>query len=132
MDVAATTSMAVTRPGKAAQAVGQIAKVAVAEAKSLGVDLPKNAQGVAASAIARGAQAGSVFAAIVVPEMTAEPTETNFDPSNPEAPSDVLVQTVGEEPDLEPTAINSTALEGEGDGALNDAELALALLEDIE
>lgn len=67
MDVSATTTMAATRPGKSAQSVGHMAKAAVAEARASGVDLPKNAQGMAASAIAKGADPASVFAALVVP-----------------------------------------------------------------
>ncbi len=43
--------------------VGQAAKTAVAGARAAGVDLPKNAQGKAASAIAQGAEPASVFAA---------------------------------------------------------------------
>ena len=50
-----------------AGAVGQQAKVAVAAAREAGLDLPKNAQGLAASAIARGAAPESVFAALVSP-----------------------------------------------------------------
>ncbi len=50
-----------------AGAVGQQAKVAVAAARETGAELPKNAQGHAASAIAHGAAPESVFAARVSP-----------------------------------------------------------------
>ena len=54
-------------PGKRADAVGQQAKAAVAAARETGLELPKNAQGVAASGIARGADPASIFAALVAP-----------------------------------------------------------------
>ena len=131
MDVAVTTTIVTTRPGKAAQAVGHMAKAAVAEAKSLGVDLPKNAQGMAASAIARGAEASSVFAAIVVSEPLAGSNETDFGPSNL-ADSGALSGTIdGAEANSETIASYSAASEVVGDGALNEAETALALLENL-
>lgn len=68
MEVTAATMITPTRQGKSAQAVGQMAKGAVAEAKAAGVELPKNAQGMAASAIAQGADPSSVFAALVTPD----------------------------------------------------------------
>ena len=52
-----------------ASAVGQQAKVAVAAAREAGVELPKNAQGLAASGIARGAAPESIFAALVSPPL---------------------------------------------------------------
>lgn len=48
--------------GNRANAPGQQAKAAVIVAREAGMDLPANAQGVAASAIARGADPASVFA----------------------------------------------------------------------
>lgn len=48
-------------PGKSAQSVGHQAKAAVAEAAANGIELPKNAQGLAASQIARGVEAAMVF-----------------------------------------------------------------------
>ncbi|MEZ5892803.1 MAG: hypothetical protein R3C58_06620 [Parvularculaceae bacterium] len=57
-------------------AVGQATKSAIAEARDNGADLPKNVQGKVASGIARGADAQSVFAAIVVrDDAPAEPAE---------------------------------------------------------
>lgn len=50
-------------PGKSGMAVGQIAKKTVAAAFAAGIELPRNAQGMAASAIARGADPASLFAA---------------------------------------------------------------------
>ena len=41
-------------PGRSALSVGHLAKAAVAEARAAGIDLPRNAQGMAASRIARG------------------------------------------------------------------------------
>lgn len=55
-------------PGKSGMAVGQIAKQAVAEARASGIDLPSNAQGMAASQIAKGADPASIFAALIAPE----------------------------------------------------------------
>ena len=57
----------VERPqmGKSAEAAGQRARAVVEEARASGADLPKNAQGIAASGLARGATAESLFAALV-------------------------------------------------------------------
>jgi hypothetical protein len=55
-------------PGKSAQSVGHQAKAAVAAAKESGAMLPSNAQGLAASGIARGADPATIFAAMVTPE----------------------------------------------------------------
>jgi hypothetical protein len=60
-------SEASERPGKSGAAPGQQAKQAVETAREAGADLPRNAQGLAASAIARGAEPSSVFAALVPP-----------------------------------------------------------------
>lgn len=53
--------------GRRAEAVGQQAKAAVLAAREAGAELPKNAQGLAASGIARGADPASLFAALVTP-----------------------------------------------------------------
>lgn len=50
-----------TRPGRSSQAVGHMAKAAVAAAQAAGIELPRNAQGRAASAIAHGADAETLF-----------------------------------------------------------------------
>lgn len=51
--------------GKRAEAVGQQAKALVAAAREAGAALPKNAQGIAAAAVARGVDPASLFAARV-------------------------------------------------------------------
>lgn len=51
--------------GRRGDAVGQQAKAAVSAAREAGAELPKNAQGLAASGIARGADPASIFAALV-------------------------------------------------------------------
>lgn len=58
--------------GKGAQAVGQQAKAAVAVAREAGFDGPRNAQGIAASAVARGIDPASLFAGQV-----AEPADVS-------------------------------------------------------
>ncbi len=63
------------RPGNSANAVGQLAKQAVSAAQEAGIALPKNAQGFAASQIARGADAASLFA-VQIDEVTREVSET--------------------------------------------------------
>ena len=52
-------------PGKSMQGVGQQAKLAVAAAREAGLELPANAQGRVASAVARGIDPGSLFSARV-------------------------------------------------------------------
>lgn len=119
MDSAAIQTTAAARPGKSAQSVGHQAKAAVAEAKAAGIDLPKNAQGMAASAIAQGAEPGSVFAALAV----AEPTETtDTGAATPEEPP---LQEVPSEAE----AGYAQAADVVGDAALAGADTALALLE---
>ena len=87
MDIASTTMTTPIRPGKSAQAVGQMAKIAVTEAKAAGVDLPKNAQGMAASAISKGADPSTVFAALATPDPIADDVATTNDVLD--VPSDV-------------------------------------------
>lgn len=72
--IAPAAAPAPTMPpgGKSAMAPGQQAKAAVSAARAAGVDLPKNAQGLAASQIAKGAEAASVFAAQIA-ALTPEP-----------------------------------------------------------
>ncbi len=52
-------------PGKSMQGVGQQAKLAVAGAREAGLEVPANAQGRMASAVARGIDPGSFFSARV-------------------------------------------------------------------
>ena len=63
--IAPSPEAAPLRPGKSASAVGQMAKQAVAAAREAGLDVPKNAQGLAASQIAQGASPESIFSAQV-------------------------------------------------------------------
>ena len=100
-----------TRPGKSGQSVGHIAKQAVASARAAGIELPANAQGLAASQIAKGADPASIFAAQTTPTddvaQDQEPVvEDNEDATStpgvpdagePEAPaSDGVSETVDE------------------------------------
>jgi hypothetical protein len=52
-------------PSNRVNAVGQMAKSAVQDARNAGAELPRNAQGQAASRIARGADPESVFSALI-------------------------------------------------------------------
>lgn len=61
--------------GQSAHAPGQQAKAAIAAARAAGLDLPKNAQGAAASQIAKGADAASLFAAQIA-ALTPDPVST--------------------------------------------------------
>lgn len=101
MDISSTSSQiaVVQSPGKSAQSVGHQAKAAVAEAAANGIELPKNAQGVAASQIARGVEAAMVFQA----------------PSEATAPGDAPP------PDGPPPPQDGVAEDGNGE----DAALAL-------
>lgn len=72
--------------GRRAEAVGQQAKAAVAAAREAGAELPKNAQGLAASGIARGAEPASIFAALVSP--VGEPDSTGDVGGVPTTPTD--------------------------------------------
>ena len=65
------------RAAKRADAVGQQAKAVLAAARESGADLPRNAQGLAASAVARGLDAGSLFAARTAPAPAIGPVEVS-------------------------------------------------------
>ena len=127
--------------GKRAMAVGQQARAAVAEARAGGAELPRNAQGVAASAIARGADPASVFAALVTPEVPPEPVAPNDGPDLPgtgdtppvgEAPGDLVADETGEpgggdgEEDAGVTGVGPAA----PGLTVDDGEIALALLQE--
>lgn len=76
MQPVSSTSQAPIPPkprGNSAMAVGQIAKQLVKDAIAAGAELPKNAQGMAASAVARGADPASVFAAQVAEDVPPDP-----------------------------------------------------------
>lgn len=126
------------QPGKSAQAVGQLAKAAVADAKAAGADMPKNAQGVAASAIARGADPSSDFAALVTPDPVMDdsvPTDDMSAQSGEDTASTPGDEATGATSASDSMAI-ATAEQGyaaaaEATGATltkDDAEIALALL----
>ena len=125
MDVGATTSIVATRPGKSAQAVGHIAKATVAEAKAAGTELPRNAQGMAASAIAQGADPGAIFAALVAPPATAESTGTDTDATATDEP------VAGQETMSAADAGYATTSDILGDSTLTEAQTALALFDTI-
>lgn len=99
-------------PGKSAMAPGQLAKVAVAEARAAGVEVPKNAQGLAASQIAKGADPASIFAAQIA--ALAPPPASDL-------PDDGNVPVAGNDPAVDDGQII-------GDGAVT----ALALLQTSE
>jgi hypothetical protein len=125
MDAVTNTITQPIRPGKSAQSVGHLAKAAVAEAKANGVDVPKNAQGVAASAIARGAEPALVFAAqIETPPVDEVPAS---DPTAPVGDTDdapaATPEAVAEAEDGYATA--AVVLTSPADSG---AETALALL----
>lgn len=65
----AVRSAGQSAPGGAAQSVGHQAKAAVAAAREAGADLPKNAQGLAASGLARGADPATLFASLIAPDI---------------------------------------------------------------
>lgn len=72
-------------PGKSAQSVGHRAKAAVAAAAEAGISLPKNAQGLAASQIARGVEAALIFQQ-PVPDVS-ETTAPNAMPADGTSPT---------------------------------------------
>lgn len=108
-DAAYSGNRGTVEQGRRAEAVGQQAKAAIAAAREAGAELPKNAQGIAASGIARGADPSSIFAALVGPVGEAGDTpDTGGVTTTPpqeggdaEIPVDVIVQPPS---DSEPTA----------------------------
>lgn len=128
-----------TRPGKSGQSVGHMAKAAVAEAIAAGAELPSNAQGLAASTIAKGGDVSSVFAAFIpaveppegdpAPVEPVEPTEPG-PVEEPTGETPVVEEPVGEEPAPGETPTGSETFAG-GEGPVTEttsAETALALL----
>ena len=77
--ITAPQTYAPVSPGKSAQSVGHLAKTAVADARAEGAELPRNAQGLAASQIARGADPASIFAGIIAAQMPVEPVAPPVD-----------------------------------------------------
>ncbi len=90
--------------GKSAMAPGQQAKAAVAAARAAGVDMPANAQGLAASQIAKGADAGSLFA-MQIAALTPEPVAAaSLDPA---PPGDAIAAYAFNAPAIEATVLPS-------------------------
>ena len=134
--------------GKSAQSVGHMAKAAVAQAAAAGADLPSNAQGLAASQIARGADPASVFAAFVPqvdPAGDAEPVGEGMTPADgavvdgatpdidvvpptgvTDADGDAVIPGPTQETDPTPAAFDATPVAD--DPAAASAMTALAIL----
>lgn len=146
--------------GKSAQSVGHLAKAVVASARSAaleaGVELPRNAQGLAASGIARGADPASIFAGLLAGDTGDLPVDPPADVPADGFDGSVVVPDAGDVGDV-PVADGSDAadvavgdpgssVEGDGSGVAEDglgdvdvtestaaadaAEIALAILEE--
>lgn len=106
------------------RAVGLAAQSAVRQAREDGITLPANIQGKVASAIARGIDPASIFAALAAP--TEEPVPVEGEPAIPE----------GEPPVIENIETIEEVIEIEADGPnlseASDAAIALSLLEDSQ
>ncbi|MBT8477150.1 MAG: hypothetical protein HKO95_15090 [Rhodobacteraceae bacterium] len=97
-------------PGKSAEAPGQQAKAAVAQVRADGIDLPSNAQGVAASQIARGADPASVFAALNPPPVEDPPPVADAPVGDaPDVPVVDGPDAIAPEPDLTPADVAGDA-----------------------
>lgn len=130
--------------GRNANAVGQQAKLAVAEARAAGVALPSNAQGIAASGIARGVDPASLFASQVAEPPVSEPSsdapEARADApdAGPPAEADAGDGTPTTATDDAARLAAQTAAEGYGDVAdavavapVDPNEIAAQLLADV-
>ena len=143
-DAAYSGNRGAVEQGRRAEAVGQQAKAAVAAAREAGAELPKNAQGIAASGIARGADPSSIFAALVGPVGEAADTvDTGGVTTTPPqdggdlaVPVDVIVQPPS---DPEPSASTEQPTEDEALVqvavsepvlAVDEGAIALELLEE--
>ena len=123
MNISSTTSVGASARTSAAMphdksgaAPGQLAKAAVAAARDAGIELPRNAQGLAASQIARGADPASVFAALVADGATGE--DAGDTPNDP-----------GTDSGVEPPVIADGSGAADVDAILTAAKTALELLE---
>ena len=125
--IAAAQTVATTARGKSAQSAGHLAKAAVAEARAAGAELPKNAQGMAASQIAHGADPGSVFAGIIAAQMQVEPVETSADQAA--AAYDAATDATATDGETEPTTGETAPVAGDTEVGASDDEVALTLLE---
>ena len=117
--------------------IGHQAKAAVVAAREAGADLPKNAQGLAASGLAHGADAEALFASLIISDTPLD------DAPGPDAPSggeniaseeanDVVVrpsEAVGEEMTEELAQPSSSSAAEAGLGTLAE-DIALTLLEE--
>ena len=130
-----------TGPGKSAQSVGHRAKAAVADAREAGLEVPKNAQGYAASMIAKGADPATLFAALVqeppqeTPATNTEPAITDLDGSAPVEGEPVESAEAEGEPvesaSVENEPVESAPVEGEPAESApvedtDDSDIALA------
>lgn len=116
-------------PGKSGMAVGQIAKQAVSDARAAGIGLPRNAQGMAASQIAKGADPASVFAALATPE--GDPVDSIGDGGS-EGQGDVPIVADGGDgvdlPDDGPESATVPANPNVDDASADEDSAALALI----
>lgn len=114
---------------RAEQAVGQQAKAAVTAARETNDTLPKNSQGLAASAIARGIDPSSLFQALVTP-----PTE-EVAPAGDSVPAAEQVETISPAPAFAPAAPKTeevaTSTEAVDDEATNRLTTALESLKQV-
>ena len=122
-------------PSNRVNGVGQMARAAAQDARENGLDLPKNAQGHAASQIARGADPESVFSALVADTTPADDGAENADPAADAPEGGAVAETddaSGEEISITPTEATDSAeviglLLDEADGA-SPEQAALDLL----
>ena len=120
-----------TGPGKSAQSVGHRAKAAVADAREAGLEVPKNAQGYAASMIAKGADPATLFAALVqeppqeTPATDTEPAITDLDGSAPVEGEPVESASVENEP-VESAPVEGEPAESAPVEDTDDSDIALA------
>ncbi len=93
-------------------AIGHQAKAAVVVAREAGVDLPNNAQGIAASGLARGVDAAALFASLVTPDDPVMPDDPVV-PDDPVLPDDPDVSDpvapVPDDPDTQPDGSQSVS-----------------------
>ena len=112
--------------GRSEEATGQQAKQAVGDARQSGADMPKNAQGIAASQIAQGADPASIFAALFDAISDADAADE----------ADIAVDEAGEGTESDSVAdILSDAVTDLGvvsDTDTSDAESGLALLSVVD
>ncbi|NNE79366.1 MAG: hypothetical protein HKN18_03750 [Silicimonas sp.] len=100
-----------TGPGNKMNSPGHLAKASVASALEAGADLPKNAQGLAASAIAKGADPAAIFSALIAPDTPADVGADDFAPvAAPMVEKSIPVQDAP--PEAIPEGSSDVALSG--------------------